>query len=987
MQDWIKEIQEKYSSGISVGFILHLNIDDYVEPGVTLRMCFGKFFEKRKIIVFYDRAKGLNFPLPSMKTKFEGALGLQPDPLTGQVELPKDPVSALGLLEKLLKIKTKENDVAAVIVEYAETLVPAADLAMMTPQDRNVLVILESWAKDPEIIEAGNPIFLITNNLSDLHQSIRAASCKYEAIRIPMPNLETRNNYIAAQIDKKDAVIEYEMDATGIARGTAGLSLMNIEDIFLRARQEGKLTWDLIKERKKDIMKSEFNDVLEILEPTYGFEMVGGLDYIKDYFLRNVINPMKEGDYNAVPMGVLLLGPPGTGKTILAEAVAKESGMNMAILNLAKIYSKWVGDSLASDEEIVLLPEDGSLAMRLTISQAYEKKLPASVLTVDDHGRACIRKIIKYIRHDKHSTILRVKTKTGRECKVTHEHGLFEQIEGHLHEIRGDQLKIGTRIAIPCGSIDPQVSCHISLIDLILSGDKGQINKWTVTNGLELLGKEETLRCAGRYQNGYGKSKGYYYIKSGRIPLDNFLLVANRGLFPKAKISRRSGNFVYANDFEITEQLGFLAGFWMAQGSKSNDFLRVTHNIRDVELLKDQFKGIPISIFKEPGANAINIFIEDGALAHILTMLGSTGHAHTKRIPAWVFGVPANIAAAFLRGYFSGDGSFSRHVLEAGTVSRNIAGDVTQLLTRFGIIGAIRPRKDGSYRIQVSAVPDLKRFVNQVGFMQPYKNLKIQRYIDNVRFIRKRYESENVFWDEVREITEEPYDDYVYDIEIEDTHRFISGFGGLLVHNSERNLEKALEAINSLSPILVFIDEIDAALPNRSDQGGGDSGVSSRIFKRMLEFMSDTSHRGKIFMLGASNRPDRLDAALKRPGRFDTKIPLLVPDEDTRAKIFEVMNRKYQVGLKDIPSEWVDDTKGWTGAEIEKIMLKAKSIVRSEKLSPLDAVNKAFIYIIPKTEEIENMSRLAVACADDLQYVPKEWWPENKKWEAEHEGE
>lgn len=541
MQPWVEEVRNKYQSGISIGFILSLNVDDYVETGVTLRRYLAEsLLNNREVLAFYDRARGINFPLPSMKDKFENLLNLQPDPVTGRVELPRPPAPAMALLTQLLKIKSKSTRPAAVIIEYAETLIPAADIAMMVPEDRNVLVTIESWAKDPEILESGNPIFLITSNLSDLHQSVRAASSKYEAIRIPMPNLENRLKYIQYQYEKRDPLVKFELDEGAVARAAAGLSLINIEDIFLRANQEKKLTWELIKERKKEIMKSEFNDVLEVMEPTYGFEMVGGLDLVKDYFLRNVIAPMKEGDYASVPMGVLLLGPPGTGKTILAEAVAKESGMNMAILNLAKIYSKWVGDS-------------------------------------------------------------------------------------------------------------------------------------------------------------------------------------------------------------------------------------------------------------------------------------------------------------------------------------------------------------------------------------------------------------------------------------------------------ERNLERALEAINSLSPIIVFMDEVDAALPNRNDQTGGDSGVSSRIFKRMLEYMSDTEHRGKIFFIGASNRPDKLDAALKRPGRFDTKIPLLVPNADSRLKIFEVMNRKYQVGLAKVEKGWVDATQGWTGAEIEKLMIKARTLVRSKKMLPLAAVAEAFTYILPKTEEIERMSQLAVDCSDDLEYVPREWWPSERQ--------
>ena len=65
---------------------------------------------------------------------------------------------------------------------------------------------------------------------------------------------------------------------------------------------------------------------------------------------------------------------------------------------------------------------------------------------------------------------------------------------------------------------------------------------------------------------------------------------------------------------------------------------------------------------------------------------------------------------------------------------------------------------------------------------------------------------------------------------------------------------------------------------------------------RHIIIMSNTKHRGHVVFLGATNRPDLMDAALRRPGRFDKKIPFLVPDENGRIAIIKVMAKKYELG-------------------------------------------------------------------------------------------
>lgn len=226
-------------------------------------------------------------------------------------------------------------------------------MATMSAEDRTNLITVQRWGRDPDVVRSGNPVFLVTANLADLQTSIRAASSKFEAIEVPLPDREARLafiEYYAVQrrpepVEGKSQAFRWHLSTEELANATAGLSLIHIEDIFLRAEQEGELTWDLVRERKDDIIASEFGEVLEILEPRLGWEMIGGLQHVKDFFNRSVIRPMREGRTSRVPMGVLMTGPAGTGKTAVAEAVARESGINFVILNLARIFGQYVGMS------------------------------------------------------------------------------------------------------------------------------------------------------------------------------------------------------------------------------------------------------------------------------------------------------------------------------------------------------------------------------------------------------------------------------------------------------------------------------------------------------------------------------------------------------------------------------------------------------------------------------------------------------------------
>jgi len=154
---------------------------------------------------------------------------------------------------------------------------------------------------------------------------------------------------------------------------------------------------------------------------------------------------------------------------------------------------------------------------------------------------------------------------------------------------------------------------------------------------------------------------------------------------------------------------------------------------------------------------------------------------------------------------------------------------------------------------------------------------------------------------------------------------------------TESKLREIFQKAKELSPSIVFIDEIDAIAPKREDTFGD---VEKRVVAQLLALMDGMSERGNVVVLGATNRPDSLDPALRRPGRFDREIEIGIHNIDARFEILKIhtlgMPLDSDVNLKDIAKM----LNGYTGADIKSLSREAamKSIRRY--LSEVDLANR-----------------------------------------------
>jgi SpoVK/Ycf46/Vps4 family AAA+-type ATPase len=156
----------------------------------------------------------------------------------------------------------------------------------------------------------------------------------------------------------------------------------------------------------------------------------------------------------------------------------------------------------------------------------------------------------------------------------------------------------------------------------------------------------------------------------------------------------------------------------------------------------------------------------------------------------------------------------------------------------------------------------------------------------------------------------------------------LKNFRSKYVGETEGNLQQILAVLRSLGPVVVIVDEADAALGNR--QSDGDSGTSARVFSMIAAQMGNTRYRGQIIWMLLTSRPDLLPIDLKRQGRAEVHIPMFYPYEDAEVReMFQVMAKKNKVKIADDAIPTVSADGRLSGADIESIVLGAKRAAQS----------------------------------------------------------
>ncbi len=351
LPSWTSTLAERFRAGAGSVFVLHGNIHDLVPldgKWLPLREFLASFLGRTKeIVLFFDVARGLQFAERKMEAPFRLAVDAKrmlerQAPLPD--DLPRDPYRLFPWLETFVRDGSQHG---ALVLEYAETVAPNADLAFMGEQDRAMRVTLQRWSSDPGVLNSNNIILMVTENLADLDRTVRS-SPRILPVEIPLPDQATRLRFIEDLVARDGPI---GMAKERITDGTAGLSNFQIERLFREVREDGsRLGPERIATLKRQIIERECFGLVEFVESVHDFSVIGGMETLKAALLR-VVDAIKDGERRRVPMGILLVGPMGTGKSFLMEAFANEVGMTT--LKLKNFRDKWVGSTEGNLEKIL----------------------------------------------------------------------------------------------------------------------------------------------------------------------------------------------------------------------------------------------------------------------------------------------------------------------------------------------------------------------------------------------------------------------------------------------------------------------------------------------------------------------------------------------------------------------------------------------------------------------------------------------------------
>lgn len=195
---------------------------------------------------------------------------------------------------------------------------------------------------------------------------------------------------------------------------------------------------------------------------------------------------------------------------------------------------------------------------------------------------------------------------------------------------------------------------------------------------------------------------------------------------------------------------------------------------------------------------------------------------------------------------------------------------------------------------------------------------------------------------------------------------------------TEARLRDIFKEARDNSPSLIFIDEIDAIAPRREEVYGD---VEKRVVAQLLALMDGLTERGNVIVLGATNRPDSVDPALRRPGRFDREVEISVPNEDGRLEVLQIHTRGMPITkgltLKDLAGE----LHGYTGADIKSLCREAAMKAIRRYLPKIDLETEKIPSHVLQSMEIKladfyDAMQEVVPTAMREFYVerPKVWW-------------
>ena len=356
---WAQELSVKYCSKTANLYFVHGNIRDFLPH----QMNEGEFmfvriqdyisevlFGNRDIIVFYDKSSGISFCMSQMEKDYLKAMTARYPDVAPEDFLSRDPIKAFDYLERYFVMNIPKDLRIVLIIDYAETIVPADEIGNLDEVDRYCLVTLNRWSHEPQFTRGDVSIVMLTENLTDINPRLSSSPSTVK-VTIPFPNASVRTDFLDFLASREMLLLERGLTGERMGSLTSGLNLMNLNQLVAESFQEDKpVTLDYLRDRKRAIIENEAAGLLEFVDTDHDLSFVAGHEFVKKRFQR-AARAIKQGRTDVLPMGYLIAGPVGTGKTFMVSAFAGEIGVPM--VKLRNFRSKWQGATESNLEKVL----------------------------------------------------------------------------------------------------------------------------------------------------------------------------------------------------------------------------------------------------------------------------------------------------------------------------------------------------------------------------------------------------------------------------------------------------------------------------------------------------------------------------------------------------------------------------------------------------------------------------------------------------------
>jgi SpoVK/Ycf46/Vps4 family AAA+-type ATPase len=364
LPSWAQELATKYGSKTANLYILHGNIRDLLphkrkEDEFTFtrvqEYISEILFGNQDIIAYYDRSSGVTFCEPQMEDdylaeapKFAANSEIDKSDFTSS-----NPEICFPYLEKyfLSRIPQDKGKCRMVfIIDSAEYLVPSGDLIRLSDTNSYCMVTFNRWATDPKFIKGDITIILLTENLADISSRLSGSPWTVK-IGVPFPDAAVREGFLRSREKKGKLLLAHGLTPEKLASITSGINLRNLNNLTAESYESNTpLSLEFMRQKKKEIIENEAVGLLEFMETSFNLSHVSGHDFVKKRF-KNAAKAIKMGRPDVLPMGYLIAGPVGTGKSFMVSAFAGEIGIPM--VKFRNFRTKWQGETESNLEKVL----------------------------------------------------------------------------------------------------------------------------------------------------------------------------------------------------------------------------------------------------------------------------------------------------------------------------------------------------------------------------------------------------------------------------------------------------------------------------------------------------------------------------------------------------------------------------------------------------------------------------------------------------------